>query len=288
MTVGFIGLGIMGSPMALNLVRAGYALGVYNRTTAKCAALANTGAHVYDSATALAAQSDVVITMVSDTADVEAVIFGANGAAEGLKPGGVVIDMSTIAPSAAEQFADRLRSRSIEMLDAPVSGGEAGAKAATLSIMVGGKDAVFQRCLPVLQAMGKNVILLGPNGSGQKTKLVNQIVGAITLLATVEGLRVARAAGLDLPQVHEAIRGGAAASWMLSNLGPKIIAQDSEPGFSIRLQAKDLRLAADFVRELDLEAPGTSLVSGLFEAALQKGLANQGNQGLYNLWPESH
>jgi 3-hydroxyisobutyrate dehydrogenase len=288
MTIGFIGLGIMGSPMALNLLRAGYSLGVYNRTAAKCAVLADAGAQVYDSATALGSQSDVVITMVSDTPDVEAVLFGATGVAHGLRAGGVVIDMSTISPSAAEQFAERLRSRSIEMLDAPVSGGEAGAKAATLSIMVGGNEAVFHRCLPVLQALGKNIILLGPNGSGQKTKLVNQIVGAINLLATVEGLRVARAAGLNLPQLHQAISGGAAASWMLSNLGPRIIAQDFEPGFSIRLQTKDLRLADEFVRELRLDAPGTSLVHRLFEAALQKGLANQGNQGLYNLWRESH
>jgi len=232
----------------------------------------------------LAARSDVVITIVSDTPDVEAVLFAENGLASGLKPGSVVIDMSTISPRATAQFADRLRAQSVAMLDAPVSGGESGAKTGALSIMVGGDRAAFDRCLPLLQAMGKNIVYTGTNGNGQKTKLVNQIVGSLNLIAAVEGLRVAQAAGLDPGDTIRAVGAGAAGSWMVSHLGPKIAAGDFAPGFSISLHQKDLRLAKEFVEELRLDAPGTLLSYELFTAALEAGLGECGNQGLFRLW----
>ncbi|MCC6590616.1 MAG: NAD(P)-dependent oxidoreductase [Bryobacterales bacterium] len=286
MNVGFIGLGIMGQPMARNALSAGFAVAVYDRMESRCDALRAAGAVVLHSAAEVSASADVVITMVPDTAAVEDVLFSAGGVAEGIRPGAVVIDMSTISPQATEQFAARLREKSVEMLDAPVSGGEPGAIAGTLSIMVGGARPVLDRFLPLLQSMGKRIVYCGGNGAGQKTKVVNQIVGSLNLLATIEGLRVAKAAGLDLPEVVQAVAGGAAGSWMLSNLGPKIIAGDFNPGFSIRLHAKDLRLANEFTQQLGLDTPGTSLAHRLFEEAMKQGLENLGNQGLYKLWSD--
>jgi 3-hydroxyisobutyrate dehydrogenase len=249
-----------------------------------CEPLREMGAAVAGSPAEVASRSQVVITIVSDTPDVEAVLFGENGAAAGLAPGAVVIDMSTISPRATAEFAQRLRAHSAAMLDAPVSGGESGAKAGTLSIMVGGERAVFDRCLPVLEAMGGNIVYTGTNGNGQKTKLVNQIVGSLNLLATVEGLRVAQAAGLDLESTIRAVGAGAAGSWMVAHLGPRIAAGDFAPGFTIRLHQKDLRLAKEFVEEMDMQAPGTALSYELFTAALRAGLGEDGNQGLYRLW----
>lgn len=286
MNVGFVGLGIMGQPMALNALRAGFALHVYDRVEQRSEPVGAAGAGVCSSAAEVASRSDVVITMVPDTAAVEDALFSPNGVAEGIRPGSVVIDMSTISAQATGQFAARLQEKSVEMLDAPVSGGEPGAVAGTLSIMVGGAREVLDRFLPLLQSMGKRIVYCGGIGTGQKTKVVNQIVGSLNLLATVEGLRVAKAAGLDLPEVVQAVAGGAAGSWMLSNLGPKIIAGDFNPGFSIRLHAKDLRLAHELTEQLGLDAPGTALAHTLFEEAMKKGLENLGNQGLYKLWSD--
>jgi 3-hydroxyisobutyrate dehydrogenase len=277
----------MGAPMAANVLRAGFPVTVYNRTPSKCEPLRQAGAAVAGSLADLAARSDVVITIVSDTPDVEAVLFAEDGLAAGLAPGSVVIDMSTISPRATVEFAERLRARSAAMLDAPVSGGEPGAKAGALSIMIGGDRAVFDRCLPVLEAMGKNLVYTGTNGNGQKTKLVNQIVGSLNLLAAVEGLRVARAAGLDAESTIRAVGAGAAGSWMVTHLGPRIAAGDFAPGFSIRLHQKDLRLAREFVEEMRMQAPGTALAYELFTAALDTGLGDLGNQGLYRLWEQA-
>ena len=284
MKIGFVGLGIMGAPMARNLLGAGFELSVYNRTAEKCDALIAAGAKRCGSAAEVGERSDVVVTIVSDTPDVEAVLFGRNGLAGGLKPGSVVIDMSTISPAATVDFARRLGEQSVEMLDAPVSGGESGAIEGTLSIMAGGKREVFDRCLALFEAMGKNIVYTGPNGNGQKTKLVNQIVGSITLVAMVEGLRVAEKAGLPMEATLKAVSAGAAGSWMLSHLGPKVLAGDFDPGFSIRLHQKDLRLAAEFVKDLKVRAPGTQLSYELFTEALDKGMGELGNQGLYKVW----
>lgn len=287
MKIGFVGLGIMGAPMATNLIKAGLELAVCDRVRAKCAPLEALGAVASDSPAALAADRDVVVIIVPDTPDVEAVLFGAGGLGESLRPGAVVIDMSTISAHATVEFANRLREKSVEMLDAPVSGGEPGAREARLSIMAGGKREVFDRCLHLLQAMGSNIVYTGPNGHGQKTKLVNQVVGSLNLLAAVEGMRLAVAAGLDPQLTLQAVGSGAAGSWMWTNIGPKLAAKDHRPGFMIGLHAKDLRLTDELWRDLGLDAPGTSLCNELFQRAVAEGLGHLGNQGLIRLWEPS-
>lgn len=284
MKVGFAGLGIMGAPMAANLIKAGFTLGVYNRTASRCQPLTDQGATAYPTPAALAAESDVVITIVSDTSDVESVLFGENGLAGGLKPGSAVIDMSTISPTKTVEFSKKLADQQVSMLDAPVSGGDKGAIAGTLSIMVGGDQATFDRCRPLFDAMGKNIVYTGPSGNGQKTKLVNQVVGSLNLLAMVEGLRMAEHAGLDPQKTLDAVGAGAAGSWMWSNLGPRVAQRDFAPGFMVRLHQKDLRLAAEFAGDLGIDLPGTTLTHETFTKALDQGLGDEGNQGIYKLW----
>lgn len=284
MKVGFIGLGIMGRPMAINLVKAGFSLCVFDIVRERCEPATALGALSGESPQGVAAESDIVITMLPETPHVEAVLFGPQGVWQGVRPGTVVIDMSTISPRASRDFARRLGQKGCEMLDAPVSGGEPGAKAAALGIMAGGKREVFEQCRPLLAAMGKTIVYAGPNGSGLKMKMVNQVIGSLNLLAVVEGVRLAEAAGLELPATLEAVSSGAAASWMLTNLGPKIVSRDFAAGFSIRLNQKDLRLVTELLSELSLECPGAQLVYSLLSQALEKGLGHQGNQGLYNLW----
>jgi 3-hydroxyisobutyrate dehydrogenase len=282
--LGFIGIGVMGEPMAANLLRAGFEVTAFNRARAKCAKLSTLGAIVAESCRQVAAASEIVITMVSDTNAVEQVLFDNDGVAGGLKLGTVVIDMSTISPLATIEFGKRLAALGCEMLDAPVSGGPKGAVAGTLGIMVGGSRAVFDRCLPVLQAMGKTITYTGPLGNGQKTKMVNQLVGATNLLGAVEGLRLARRAGLDVNATLQAVMSGAANSWMLTNLVPLILKEDFAPGFSIRLQHKDLKLLTDWIASLGGDFPASQMVFSLFSQAMEKGLEGQGNQGLINLW----
>ncbi len=282
--IGFIGLGIMGTPMSLNLLKAGHPLTVYNRTMAKCRPLEEAGAEVAESPAKLAASTDVIITMVTDTPDVEAVLFGPKGVAKSLSPGKIVVDMSTISPEETEQFASRLAALGAEMLDAPVSGGQKGAIEGTLTIMVGGKKEAFTKCLPIFRALGKNIFHVGQNGNGQRVKLVNQVICGLNILAVVEGLRFAKAAGLDLKTVHDVVSTGAASSWMLSNLGRAILANDFSPGFRIVLQSKDLRLARVSMLQLGMKAPGTELTYSLFEEAVKKGLGDLGTQGLIKLF----
>jgi 3-hydroxyisobutyrate dehydrogenase len=273
----------MGRPMALNLVKAGFKLTVFNRTRSKTEPLAAAGADVADSAAEVARASDVVITIVSDTPDVESVLFGSDGLLHGVAAGKVVTDMSTISPDATIGFANRLAEKGCEMLDAPVSGGEKGAIEATLSIMVGGKREVFDRCLPLFNAMGKTIAYTGPNGNGQKTKLVNQIICATNIVSMVEGLRFARLAGLDMETTLKLVSSGAAGSWMLSNLAPRILAGDFAPGFMIKLQQKDLRLVRETIQKIGATLPGTDLAYKLFTEAVAEGLGEQGTQGLINL-----
>lgn len=282
--IGFIGLGIMGQPMATNLQKAGFPLTVFNRSREKCEPLAALGAAVANSPRDVGGQSDVVITIVSDTPDVEQVLFGESGVWHGAKPGTTVIDMSTISPRATMQFAGRLREKGCTMLDAPVSGAERGAREGTLSIMVGGDKETFEKCMPVLSAMGKTIVYTGPSGNGQKTKLVNQVIGSLNLLAMVEGLRLAQAAGLNMEDTFRAVSNGAAASRLLIGLAPKILNHDFAPGFSIKLHQKDLRLATDLIAELGGDFPGAQLVFSLFSDALHKGFGDQGNQALIKLW----
>lgn len=285
--IGFVGLGIMGKPMATNLRRAGFPVTVFARNRETYRSLSLLGAEVAGSPEELAQASDVVITMLPDTATVERVLFGEKGVAAGLRPGCVEIDMSTISPSATVEFARRLEAGGCDMLDAPVSGGQKGAREGALGIMVGGQKEVYEKCLPILQAMGRTITYTGRSGNGQKTKLVNQLVGATNLLAAVEGLRLMRAAGLDPETTFKAVSSGAASSWMLVNLGPLMLKGDFAAGFSIRLQFKDLQLLKEWISELGGDFPAASLVQSLFQKAMEMGLEEQGNQGLINIWPSS-
>jgi 3-hydroxyisobutyrate dehydrogenase len=283
-TIGFIGVGVMGKPMATNLLRKGYPLSIVSRHREKEAQLVAMGASTAASAQEVAQTSDVIILVLPDTSSVKQVLFGDNGVMLGVRRGAVVIDMSTISPAETVEIATRLATAGCAMLDAPVSGGEKGAEAGTLGIMAGGAQDVFERCRPIFDAMGKTITYTGPSGCGQKTKLVNQLVGAMNLVGAVEGLRLARAAGLDLQTTLQAVSSGAASSWMLANLGPKIVQGDFAPGFSIRLQHKDVTLLKEWLAGLGGDFPAADLVYSLLERAMDAGLANQGNQGLINLW----
>ncbi|MBU7004273.1 MAG: NAD(P)-dependent oxidoreductase, partial [Theionarchaea archaeon] len=195
-------------------------------------------------------------------------------------------DMSTISPDKTVEFATRLAEMDVEMLDAPVSGGERGAKEGTLTIMAGGKEEVFAKCLPIFEAMGKNITYVGGNGDGQRVKLVNQVICGLNILAVVEGMRLARESGLDTKIVHQVVSTGAASSWMLSNLGRAILSDDYSPGFKISLQSKDLRLAIESMHALGMDAPGTELTYSLFKQATEAGLGELGTQGLLKLFKD--
>ncbi len=278
--LGFIGLGIMGRGMAMNLLRAGFPLTVWNRTAERAEPLAAAGAAAASSPAALAAVSDIIITCVSDTPDVEAVILGPQGVLAGIRPGSLVVDMSTISPQATRRIAALLAERGAAMLDAPVSGGSEGAANGTLSIMVGGEAADVQRALPVLQAMGKRITHVGPHGAGQTVKLVNQVMVVGNCLAMAEGLLLAQAGGVDLARTLEAVSGGAAGSWMLSNRGPQILARDWRPGFTVALQQKDLRLVLEAADQQGVPLPGTALIFQLYRTLEAKGLSGDGNHAL--------
>jgi len=278
--IGFVGLGIMGKPMARNLLKAGYALTVYSRRRETVEALMAEGAQGAYSPREVGERSTVVITMVTDTPDVQQVVLGSDGILSGLPSGGTIIDMSTISPTATREIAVATQTKGIHFLDAPVSGGEGGAIAGTLSIMVGGEASTFNTCLPILQAMGKNIIHVGPSGSGQLVKLCNQIAVAVTNLAMSEALIFAAKAGVNLELMHQAISGGAAGSWQLSNLAPRVFQRDFAPGFMVKLQQKDLRLVLQEADRLRLALPATSLVHNLFNALESMGAGNEGTQAL--------
>ncbi len=267
----------MGAPMARRLLRAGHRVAVFNRTPARAQALTADGATVAHDVADAVRGAEVVFTMVPDTPDVEQVVAQI---APAIEAGRTVVDMSTIAPAGARLIAQRLAQHNVEFLDAPVSGGETGAIEGTLTIMVGGKREAFDRIHPLLEHLGKRITHMGPVGSGQMTKLVNQIAVAVNLEATVEALLLAMRGGLDPALVLEAIGAGAAASWQLNNLGPKIIAGDYRPGFLIRLLRKDLRLVSEAARDSKTPLPALSLVSALFEAASAQGHDLDGTQAL--------
>jgi len=286
MRIGFIGLGIMGRPMALNLIKEGFPLTVYNRTESKCKPLVDAGADAVSTPREVAQSSDIVITIVSDTPDVESVLFDETGIASGLKEGQIVIDMSSISPAATKRYAERLREQGVEMLDAPVTGGEKGAIEGTLAIMVGGSRETFDKCLPILQAMGRTIVHTGESGTGQKTKLVNQLLCAQHIVAMSDGLRFARESGLDLETTLKVVSGGAAGSWMLSNMAPRILRDDFAPGFTIKLQQKDLRLVREALKEMEGRYPATELSYSLFSEAVASGLGELGTQAFIKLFDE--
>ena len=267
----------MGAPMARRLLRAGHRVTVFNRSAPRAQALADDGATVAGNPADAVRGAEVVVTMVPDTPDVEQVVAQMSPA---IDAGRLVIDMSTIAPAGARRVAQQLAAQGVEFLDAPVSGGETGAIEGTLTIMVGGSPQAFERARPVFDQLGKRVTHMGPSGSGQMTKLVNQIAVAVNLEATVEALLLAVRGGLDPALALEAIGAGAAASWQLNNLGPKIIAGDYRPGFLIKLLRKDLRLIIEAARETKTPLPGLSLVSTLFDAAAAGGHELDGTQAL--------
>ena len=279
--IGFVGLGIMGSPMALNLIKAGYSLKVYNRTDRpRVQEVVDAGATRVATAAAAAAGSDVIITIVTDTPDAETVILGEEGVLQTTRVGATVIDMSTISPRVTRDIAAALREKGVDMLDAPVSGGDVGAQQGTLSIMVGGEQRVFDDCLPVFEAMGKNITLIGGNGAGQTTKACNQIAVAGANLAMAEALMLAAASDLDVGKVVDAISGGAAGSWQLTNLGPRILKGDFAPGFMVRLQQKDLKLVLEAANDVKLALPGVSLAHQFFNIVERLGCADEGTQAL--------
>jgi 2-hydroxy-3-oxopropionate reductase len=265
-TIGFIGLGIMGKPMALNLVKAGYPLVVHSRGQAAINELVAAGATAAPSSREVAERSEVVITMLPDSPDVQAVVLGPDGILAGARSGSVLIDMSTIAPAVTRELSAEAAKVGMSTLDAPVSGSDQGAINGTLAIMVGGDDATFARCQPILGVLGRSVVHVGGVGAGHTVKLVNQIIGMATLEAVSEGMLVAAKAGLDLDIVLQAIGGGAARSWMLENLGPKIAHRDFQPGFMVRLAQKDLRLALSLSDQLHVSIPSAALVHQLFRS----------------------
>jgi 2-hydroxy-3-oxopropionate reductase len=270
-TIGFIGLGIMGTPMAGHLLAKGYpVVSAVNRSPA-APALIEQGLKVLDSRRAVAEAADVIITMVPDTPQVEEVLFGAGGVAEGLSPGKLVIDMSSISPIATKGFAARIEALGCHYLDAPVSGGEVGAKAASLSIMVGGPDAAFERAKPLFEAMGKNITLVGGNGAGQTAKVANQIVVALTIEAVAEALVFAAKAGADPAKVRQALMGGLATSRILEVHGERMIKRTFNPGFRIELHQKDLNLALEGAKALGISLPNTASTQQLFSACVANG-----------------
>lgn len=278
--VGFVGTGIMGAPMARNLAQAGFAVTAYNRTAAKAEALREHGVTVAGSLAEAARGASVVITMLPDTPDVLAAVEGEGGVAEAMAPGGVFVDMSTISPGETRALAERLAERGIAMLDAPVSGGSWGAEQGTLTIMAGGEREAFERCLPVFEAMGKTITLTGPSGMGQTTKLVNQILVAGTCAAVAEALVFASAQGADLLRTIEAVSGGAAGSWQLANLGPRMARRDFAPGFMVKLQQKDLRLIMEAAQERSVPLAVTSMARQYLTAVEAMGLGDEGTQAV--------
>ena len=270
MKIGFIGLGIMGAPMAGHLLAAGHQLAV-NTIGPVPEAIVSAGATVCPSGRDVARAADVVIVMVPDTPDVEAVLFGTAGVAEGLAPGKIVVDMSSISPIATKDFARRIEAAGCSYLDAPVSGGEVGARAASLTIMVGGPEAVFATVEPLFRLMGKNVTLVGGNGAGQTTKVANQIIVALTIEAVGEALLFASRAGADPAKVREALMGGFASSRILEVHGERMIRRNFDPGFRIELHQKDLNLALSNARALGLSLPNTATCQELFNACAAHG-----------------
>lgn len=278
--IGFIGLGIMGRGMVKNLLAAGLSVRVWNRTGTRMPPLVEAGASAGSDPADVAAHSDIIITCVSDTPDVEQVILGDCGVITGARPGSLVVDMSTISPRVTREIAERLRKEDVQMLDAPISGGSEGAANGTLSIMVGGERDQVERAMAAFEAMGKTITHIGSIGAGQTVKLVNQIVVVLNMLATAEGLLFAQAAGVDLRKTLDAITGGAAGSWMLANRGPQVIERDWRPGFMIDLQQKDLRLALEAADEMGVPLLGTSAVFHLYRTLQRAGLGAEGNHGL--------
>lgn len=275
MNVGFIGLGLMGRPMARHIAAGGHTLRLWARGAASLDPFRDGTACLHDSPAGVAAESDVVVTMVADAPDAEEVLFGKNGVASAAHPGLTVIDMSTIGPTAARGIAARLQAMGIDFLDAPVSGGETGAINATLTIMAGGEQAVFERCLRLLQLMGKAVTLVGACGAGQVAKACNQILTGVGVVAVAEALAFARQSGVDPARVREAMLGGFAYSRILEHHGQRMIDGDFKPGFKGWMHSKDLRIVAEEAQRLGLDLPSAAASGKIFDALVDSGLGEE-------------
>jgi len=269
--IGFIGLGIMGKPMAKNLLKAGYPLVVHNRSRASVEELAKEGATPAFSPKEVTQKSDVVITMLPDSPDVEEVVLGPEGIIEGLRSGMLFIDMSTIAPTTSRKIYEIFKSKGVDSLDAPVSGGDVGAREGTLSIMVGGDEEAFKRAMPIFNVLGKNIVYIGGSGAGQVTKACNQIVVALTIQAVSEALKLAKESKVDPAKVREALLGGFAQSRILDLHGKRILEGNFQPGFKLKLHRKDLNIALKTGKELSVPLFSTAQVAEIMDALLAKG-----------------
>ena len=278
--IGFIGLGIMGKPMAGHLLRAGHEVTVYNRSPAPVRELEGQGARPAASAREAAAHSDIVITMLPDSPQVEEVMFGEEGVANGLQDGCLYIDMSSIAPAVSRNIHASLKQRNVEALDAPVSGGQAGAEQATLSIMVGGDERAFERAKPIFEKMGKNIVYIGGPGAGQVTKACNQVVVALTIQAVAEGLTLAKKSGVDPTKVRAALLGGLAQSRILESHGQRMLEGNFKPGFRTKLHRKDLRIALEAGREQGAALLATAGAAELMDAMIARGHGDLDHSGL--------
>ncbi|MCX5632933.1 MAG: NAD(P)-dependent oxidoreductase [Phycisphaerae bacterium] len=281
--IAFIGTGIMGKPMALNLLKAGFPLTVHSRTKSKAQEIIKAGARWADSPAAAAQDADVVITCVPDTPDVRQVLLGKSGVIESAHPGLICIDMSTISPSETQQMAKILAEKKIILIDAPVSGGQIGAQQAKLSVMAGGPKEYVEKVRPIFEVMGRSITYCGPSGFGQITKLANQVMVIHTIMSVAEGLAFAQRAGLDLDTTLAATSAGAAGSHSLKALGPKIIAGDFKPAFSVDLQLKDLKLVLEYAEKINQPLPGTVLAKELLSVLKTQGRGSDGTQALFDV-----
>ncbi len=285
-TVGFIGIGVMGRSMAGHLLDAGYSVHVYNRTQAKAQDLVDRGAQWQSSPGKVAAVADVIITIVGFPVDVESVYLGEDGVLAQARSGSLAIDMTTSCPNLASRIAQEAAAKGIEVLDAPVSGGDIGAREARLSIMVGGSVSGFERALPLFEIMGKNIVHQGPAGSGQHTKMCNQIAIASGMMAISEAMAYAKKSGLQPETVLKSIESGAAGSWSLTNLAPRVLKGDYAPGFFVKHFIKDMKIAIESAQAMGLDLPGLQLAKKLYDQLASKGCEDDGTQALFKLYEE--
>lgn len=285
-SIGFIGLGIMGKPMALNLINAGYPVSVYARRPEVAEPLIKAGAQLFDTPKALAAHVDVILTMVPATPDVEDVLLGKQGIIHTAKPGTIVIDMSTISPSATQRIAEALEKKHIDMLDAPVSGGEQGAIMGSLSIMVGGKEPVLRKVHTLLEVLGKQIVHIGGHGAGQTAKACNQIIIAETIIAVSEALQLAKASGVDPAKVRDALLGGFASSRVLEVHGKRMLTEDYKPGFKASLHRKDMHLALEQAHQLGITLPSADFAMKCLDRLVMKGHSEEDSAAIHLLVEE--
>jgi 3-hydroxyisobutyrate dehydrogenase len=282
--IGFIGIGVMGKSMAGHLLSAGYPMVIYTRTKEKADELINQGADWVETTREVAERADVIFTIVGYPHDVEEVYFGESGLISNGKKGSYLIDMTTSAPTLAVRIFDEARKKGIHAIDAPVSGGDIGAKNGTLSIMVGGEKEAFEEIHPLFEILGSNIVYQGKAGSGQHTKMCNQIAIASNMIGVAEALIYAEKAGLDAETVLKSISTGAAGSWSLSNLAPRMLKGDFEPGFYIKHFIKDMKIAIDEAKNMGMDAPGLTLAESIYQQLAKKGEENSGTQAIYKYW----